>query len=144
MTSARLKSRICPDLRAKVDGKRRAPSGSARRRRLAVTLPGQNQLMTKETNMIKPIPETIQKNGEGSASGVASQRQAEAPANLTVLSKQFRRLKPGEVVGRGDFVANDQRGLEPWEGPGGFRAGAFVKPIYRRNTSRSSATKKAK
>ena len=100
--------------------------------------------MTKETNVMKPIPETTQKNGDGSANGVASEPQAEAPANPTAPSKQFRRLKPGEVVGRGDFVANDQRGLEPWEGPGGFRAGAFVKPIYRRNTSRSSATKKTK
>ena len=67
--------------------------------------------------------------------------EAMAPAGV---SKRFRRLKPNEVVGRGDFVANEQRGLEPWEGPGGFRAGAFVKPIYRREASRSSATKKSK
>jgi hypothetical protein len=44
----------------------------------------------------------------------------------------FRRLDWNEVVCRGDFVADERLGLEPWEGPGGFRADAFVKAIYRR------------
>jgi hypothetical protein len=58
------------------------------------------------------------------------------------VPKRFRRLKWNEVVSRGDFVVNDPRGFEPWEGPGGFRANAFVKPIYRRYENRSIATKK--
>ena len=103
--------------------------------------------MTKKTIVMNPIPEAPQKNDEGSADGVARKAQAAEPAKPTApadVPQHFRRLKPGEVVGRGDFVANDQRGLEPWEGPGGFRAGAFVKPIYRRAASRSAATKKTK
>jgi hypothetical protein len=47
-------------------------------------------------------------------------------------SKHFRRLKWDEIVVPGDFIVNDQRGFEPWEGPSGFRADAFLKPIYRR------------
>jgi len=46
--------------------------------------------------------------------------------------KQFRRLKPDELVSQGDFVADGRRGFAPWEGPGGFRADAFVMPIYRK------------
>jgi hypothetical protein len=46
-------------------------------------------------------------------------------------SKYFRRLKWDELVVSGDFVVNEQQGFEPWEGPSGFRADAFVKPIYR-------------
>ena len=54
--------------------------------------------------------------------------------------KRFRRLKWDEMVSPGDFVTNGQRGFEPWEGPSGFRAGSFLKPIYRRDESHSSAT----
>jgi hypothetical protein len=54
---------------------------------------------------------------------------------------RFRRLKWNEVVCHGDFVADERLGLEPWEGPGGFRADTFVKPIYRRKrTGRSQPT----
>lgn len=62
----------------------------------------------------------------------------------TGVPKRFRRLKWNELVSLGDFVADEHRGFEPWEGPGGFRADAFVKPIYRRDESRSTATKKLK
>jgi hypothetical protein len=48
------------------------------------------------------------------------------------VPKRSRRLKGNELVTRGDFVANEQRGFEPWEGPTGFRADAFMKPVYRR------------
>jgi len=58
--------------------------------------------------------------------------------------KRFRRLKWNELVNRGDFVTNERRGFEPWEGPSGFRADAFVKPIYRRDESQSSTTRKLK
>jgi len=48
------------------------------------------------------------------------------------ISESFRRLKADEVVSPGDFVKNGHQGFEPWEGPSGFRASSFVKPIYRR------------
>ena len=57
------------------------------------------------------------------------------PAKVGML-KLFRRLKPNEMVRSGDFVADERRGFAPWEGPAGFLADAFVKPIYRRNRSR--------
>jgi len=60
------------------------------------------------------------------------------------VPKCFRRLKWNEVVSRGDFVADEHQRLEPWEGPGGFRANAFLKPIYRRHEISSTATKKTR
>jgi len=70
-------------------------------------------------------------------------------AELAALSgagvpERFRRLKRNEVVCHGDFVADERLGLELWEGPGGFRAGTFVNPVYRRNESRVTTTKKLK
>jgi hypothetical protein len=47
------------------------------------------------------------------------------------IPKRFRRLKFNEMVIHGDFVADQFRRLEPWKGPSGFRADAFVRPIYR-------------
>lgn len=58
------------------------------------------------------------------------------------VPKRIRRLKWNEVVCRGDFVVDEHQGFEPWEGPSGFRADAFVKPIYRWDTSRPSKAKK--
>jgi len=61
--------------------------------------------------------------------------------------ERFRRLKWNEVVCHGDFVADERLGLEPWEGPGGFRADTFVKPIYRRKEIgrfQLTATRKSK
>jgi len=49
----------------------------------------------------------------------------------TGAPKRFRRLKWNELVTQGDFVSDGHRGFELWEGPTGFRADAFVKPIYR-------------
>ena len=54
--------------------------------------------------------------------------------------KRFRRLKWNELVSRGDFITNERRGFEPWEGPGGFQAGSFLKPIYRRSKSHPPKT----
>jgi hypothetical protein len=56
--------------------------------------------------------------------------------------KRFRRLKWNELVSRGDFVVDEHRRFEPWEGPSGFRADAFVKPIYRLAESRLTGTNK--
>jgi hypothetical protein len=73
----------------------------------------------------------------------STQRTGEPEALPGVgVPEHFRRLKWNEVVCHGDFVADERLGLEPWEGPGGFRADTFVKPIYRRNKSRLTTTKK--
>jgi hypothetical protein len=56
----------------------------------------------------------------------------------------FRRLEWDEVVTRGDFVGDELQGFELWEGPTGFRADAFVKPIYRRDETPSATAKKPK
>jgi hypothetical protein len=57
------------------------------------------------------------------------------PASVAgAVVKHFRRLKMNELVGCGDFVADPHLGFKPWEGPTGFRADSFVKPIYRRAT----------
>jgi hypothetical protein len=48
------------------------------------------------------------------------------------VPKRLRRLKWNELVCIGDFVENGPQEFAPWEGPGGFRADAFVKTIYRR------------
>ena len=60
------------------------------------------------------------------------------------IPKRLRRLKWNELVSTGDFIANGQQGFEPWEGPNGFRADAFVKPIYRRAEGRTVEIKKLK
>lgn len=48
----------------------------------------------------------------------------------------YRRLLWNEPVLDGDFVMDEQRGFELWDGPSGFRADSFVKPIYRRDKKR--------
>ena len=53
------------------------------------------------------------------------------PSAAAVVTS-FRRLAWNELVRRGDFVEDGRSGFEPWEGPSGFRADAFVKQIYRR------------
>ena len=72
--------------------------------------------------------------------------EPEAPARASV-PERFRRLKWNEVVWPGDFVADERLGLQPWKGPGGFRAGSFVRPIYRREETarfRTTSTKEPK
>jgi hypothetical protein len=64
-----------------------------------------------------------------------------------MIPERFRRLKWNEVVCRGDFVSDERLGLELWEGPGGFQADTFVKPIYRMKQTgrfRPAATRKSK
>lgn len=60
--------------------------------------------------------------------------EATEPADET---DGLRRLDFNELVSTGDFVMNAQREFEEWEGPNGFRADSFVKPIYRRKDDRS-------
>ena len=59
-----------------------------------------------------------------------------------VVPKRLRRLKWNEQVSLGDFVRNEHRCFELWQGPGGFRADSFVKSIYRRYKNRSTTPKK--
>jgi hypothetical protein len=66
---------------------------------------------------------------------------APVPSAYAHVPKNFRRLKWNELVSVGDFVADERRGLEVWEGPSGFRADSFVKAIYRRAKSRTAAIK---
>lgn len=66
------------------------------------------------------------------------------PAEPNGGARHFRRLKSNELVSHGDYVSNAQQGFELWEGPGGFRADAFVQPIYRLNGKRPGATRKPK
>jgi hypothetical protein len=54
------------------------------------------------------------------------------PAAIPIGAESLRPLKWNELVCRGDFVEAGRQGFEPWEGPSGFRADAFVKRIYRR------------
>ena len=54
------------------------------------------------------------------------------PSAISAVPECLRPLKWNELVRRGDFVADDHQGFEPWVGPSGFRADAFVKQIYRR------------
>jgi hypothetical protein len=65
---------------------------------------------------------------------------AEVPAG-------FRRLERNELVCRGDYVADEDSGLEPWEGPAGFQAGSFARRVYRKEepkTLNSTSTDKPK
>lgn len=54
------------------------------------------------------------------------------PPAAAILPHQLRRLSWNERVRRGDFVKTGRQGFELWEGPAGFRAGSFVKTIYRK------------
>lgn len=95
---------------------------------------------------MKPNLQFTERNG-GRALSAAS-KSAQSTGEPEALSgngvrERFRRLKWNELVRQGDFVANGNRRLELWEGPGGFRADAFVKPIFRRRARRLTGTKKA-
>ncbi len=54
------------------------------------------------------------------------------PSVTAKAAASFRLLAWNELVQRRDFVEDGRQGFEPWEGPSGFRADAFVKQIYRR------------
>lgn len=54
--------------------------------------------------------------------------------------KPFRRLKSNELVTSGDFILNDREEFDLWEGPRGFRADAFLRPIYRRDEGRPNGS----
>lgn len=66
-----------------------------------------------------------------------------AAAVKAALPEQFRLLKWNELVSRGDFIEDGHQGFEPWEGPSGFRAGSFVKQIFRRQNRRPAEARKS-
>jgi len=93
--------------------------------------------------MMKRPLKAIKRNGEVpmKRTSKAIQFVIQPPAYTKVIvPKGFRRLKWNELVISGDFVMDDLRGFAPWEGPSGFRADSFVKPIYRQDEIPSTAT----
>jgi hypothetical protein len=44
---------------------------------------------------------------------------------------RFRRVRYDELVNPGDYIKDGEDRYEPWEGPRGFRAASFCKPVYR-------------
>jgi len=91
--------------------------------------------------------EPVGKQHDGMAVLVNKTKQeADKPGTSTAagVPKQFRRLRWNELVSQGDFVIDPQGRFEPWEGLNGFQAGAFVKPIYRRDKNRVPLTKELK
>jgi len=68
----------------------------------------------------------------------------EAASTATAIAPNgLRPLKWNEVVKRGDFVRDGRQGFEPWVGPSGFRADAFVKQIYRQLKRRTTGIRKS-
>jgi hypothetical protein len=55
------------------------------------------------------------------------------PSAISPAPDRLRPLKGNERPEPGDFVEDGNGGFEPWIGPGGFRADAFIKQIYRRH-----------
>jgi len=82
---------------------------------------------------MKLDPNSVHQNGDGPARSAAVE---------AVVPNRFRLLKWNELVRQGDFTADLHGGFELWEGPTGFRADAFVKPIYRRVKSQPAAAGK--
>jgi len=67
--------------------------------------------------------------------------ETNSPA-IAVIPESLRPLKWNELVRRGDFVEDRRGGFEPWAGPSGFRADAFVDKIYRLKGSPAAGAKK--
>ena len=89
-----------------------------------------------------PMIETpVNASGETNKKHQVNKPEAIPPGGVP---KRFRRLKWNEVVNRGDFVEDEHRELEPWEGLGGFQADSFVKPIYREAKAVRPQPKKSK
>jgi len=59
-----------------------------------------------------------------------------------LLAKHFRRLKGNERVLVGDFVGDENRVSGLWEGPAGFQADSFLRPIYREIKSAGARRKR--
>jgi hypothetical protein len=58
--------------------------------------------------------------------------QSQLVTNLESLPQvRFRRVRSDELVIPGDYIKDGEDRYEPWEGPRGFRAASFCKPVYR-------------
>ena len=57
---------------------------------------------------------------------------------VAVNRSRLRRLKLRELVWFGDYIKDPSRGFQLWEGPGGFWAGSFARPVYRLKRTRIS------
>jgi len=114
------------------------PSGADR--------PGRSIKRIKDNHAMKLSSEPIKKVCDEVASGMNDKLKLNKPEAIPQagVPKRFRRLKWNEVVNRGDFVEDEHRGLEPWEGLGGFQADSFVKPIYRETKTVRPQPKKPK
>lgn len=55
------------------------------------------------------------------------------PPFAPITAANLRLLKWNEVAVAGDFTTDGGQGFELWDGPSGFQAGSFVRPIYRRH-----------
>jgi len=66
------------------------------------------------------------------------------PSAVASVLNGLRLLKWDELVRRGDFVEDGHDGFEPWVGPSGFRADAFVKKIFRQAGRPPIRAKKSK
>lgn len=82
---------------------------------------------------MKLNPEPAKKNSED---------RTNCATAVAGVPERYRLLKWNELVRHGDFTENLRGGFELWEGPTGFRADAFVKPIYRRDKSRPIGARK--
>lgn len=102
-------------------------------------VPGDTSSESNTNDSMKQDIDLIKKDSEGVVTCAPEPTQPNnesgAPAKAH-LPKRFRLLKWDEMVRLGDFVSNEDQRLEPWEGPSGFQADSFVKPIYRRDKSR--------
>jgi hypothetical protein len=65
------------------------------------------------------------------------------PAAPAPAPESLRLLKWNELVRRGDFVKDEWENFEPWAGPAGFRADAFMKQIFRRRSRYPAGAKQA-
>ena len=95
-----------------------------------------NQKIKMRTNSQQPGRKQNHQDVDGKSQFAANSIQLKA----VIVPESFRRLKWNEVVARGDFVEDENLGIKPWEGPAGFRADAFLKPIYRNRKTRRSAS----
>jgi len=87
----------------------------------------------------KTLPDDLDRFEEEGGLEVPAPDLVAASAGDT--ARHFRRLKQNELVSLGDFVSDNHKGFQLWEGPSGFQAGSFVKAIYRRAKIPSSRVK---
>ena len=75
--------------------------------------------------------EPLPMKGQSGRSPKLPEWQSEVVMSLDGRSGvRFRRVKSHELVIPGDYIKDGAR-YEPWEGPRGFRAASFCKPVYR-------------